>query len=192
MKKLLGVLLVGALLMFGGCGDDKEDIEKVKVEAMLGEWDLTIKTSATTTASRELMFTEIVKTEDGVWGAASEGTNYIDVCVFDKEENSCGALTIYFNEYTQEATGDMEMFLFGDTADTDNIIGICNFYDYSTDTTTNDYNFNGIRTSTLGNAKKMKSVKKRVNDNGVKREVTSKERELMKNVLEIANKIKNK
>lgn len=181
MKKLLALLMLGVLMLFGGCGDDDDGgVQKAKAEKMLGGWDITVDVDGEAKETT-WYFNELVES-DGVWGAAYEGSNYVEVCVYSEEDKAYGVLTVYED-------GDMDMYIFDDILNEDEVYGICAYYDYLTDTVSSEYDFEGVQTSSLLALKLTKKAATRKNIKGT-RTVTEKEKEMMKKAESIINIIK--
>lgn len=154
MKKVLMILaLMLLMLSLGGCGSDGGDgysyeeisaITKEKVLSVAGKWSVSQGLSATD----GLTLTELEQDEeDGSWAIGYIGNNYIDVCVWNIDEECYIAEKVY-------ESSEIELYAFNFVG-TDNISGV---YVYSTDggdTFSESVAFTGYRTSTsnLANVK---------------------------------------
>ncbi len=191
MKKVLSLLLLAGLFMFGGCGGSSkndDEAKKARIEEMLGKWDATINTGSSK-LNNELYFTLTVQMNNGNWAVAYAGDNFTDICIFDEKENVYIAETRYCDETTKEETGEIEAYIFPEIVNGNKIYGVYGIGNEKTEEYSEDYDFEGTRSYTLSaKADNKKSIKKSLKRNG-KIELTEAQKEELR---EVADLIKNK
>ena len=181
MKKVLSLLLLAGLFMFGGCGGsggskesvengnnveiDDYDVKRDRIEEMLGKWNITVNLGSSK-LNKELYFRLTTKTDDGDWAVGYAGDNFTDICIFDEEENAYIAGTVYYDEITGKETGDMEAYRFSKIINGNNISGVYIIGNDETEEYSDEYYFEGTRSSTFSaTADNKKSIKKSLKGN---------------------------
>lgn len=153
MKKVLLSLVLGWMLLFSGCGDDKdENITKEKAEIVKGIWSMMIS-GDNGKVYEKLYLTNLVES-DNIWFVGYRGSDFTDICYFSEEDKCYYAVTQY-------DSGDELYYAFLEVNMFDEIKGIFEYYNKAENATYGDYDFSGYRvTQTLETTKNNRVIKK--------------------------------
>ncbi len=159
MKKVLLSLFLGSILLFTGCGADKEEnITKEKAESVKGIWSMMI--SGDNGKVYEKLYLTVLLEKNNIWFVGYRGADFTDVCYFDEEDNCYYAVTKYDN-------GDELYYAFLEVDMFDEVKGIFEYYNKIENATYGDYDFSGYRVSkTLETTRSITHMKRSILKSG--------------------------